>query len=183
MNTKAQVRHNIKTSLRLVAKGEFHRRNQSFLRLHEARMQAELPRCKWVACFEPFKTEPKVLEMALGIVPKSKICLPNVSDLEVGQMDFFPKGAATSVEPLHPEEIDFVFVPGLAFDVHGVRLGRGLGFYDRYLNRLKPNCLRVGVAWDEQVLPEGQIPQDLHDERVDEVWTETRIHRGDRRRH
>jgi len=50
------------------------------------------------------------------------------------------------------ESIDLVVVPGLAFDRHGARLGRGGGFYDRFLARRGLTALRVGVAFDAQIV-------------------------------
>ena len=51
-----------------------------------------------------------------------------------------------------PDAFDIVLVPGLAFDLDGGRLGRGAGFYDRFLSTLPPTPRLVGVALDEHVL-------------------------------
>jgi 5-formyltetrahydrofolate cyclo-ligase len=69
--------------------------------------------------------------------------------------------------------IDAVLVPGVAFDVRGMRLGYGGGYYDRLLPCLRPDCLRIGVAFDEQILAE--IPVEEHDEIVDLIVTQTRV--------
>jgi 5-formyltetrahydrofolate cyclo-ligase len=61
---------------------------------------------------------------------------------------------------LKPEQIAIILVPGVAFSEAGVRLGRGAGFYDRFL-KLNPHSLRVGVAFKEQVardLPKDRVP-------------------------
>lgn len=70
-----------------------------------------------------------------------------------------------------------VLVPGLAFDCRGVRLGRGGGHYDRALDRL-PGVLRVGLAFDEQVVPE--LPREPWDILMDCVVTESRVLRTGR---
>ncbi len=44
------------------------------------------------------------------------------------------------------DDIDVVLVPGLAFDIHGNRLGRGKGYYDELLERLPVGVVRVGVT-------------------------------------
>lgn len=69
--------------------------------------------------------------------------------------------------------IDAVIVPGVAFDEQGTRLGYGGGYYDRLLPTLCPTCLRIGFAFDEQVL--ALIPTEPHDQCVDLVITPTRV--------
>ncbi|HCO02338.1 MAG TPA: 5-formyltetrahydrofolate cyclo-ligase [Actinobacteria bacterium] len=73
---------------------------------------------------------------------------------------------------IDPALIDMVLVPGLAFDLHGYRLGYGRGHFDRYLRRIRPDALRVGVAFDLQLIDE--VPHGPDDERVDAVVTERR---------
>ena len=51
-------------------------------------------------------------------------------------------------------EIDVFFCPGLAFDPHGGRLGRGKGFYDRLLSRSRLDALRIGVCFPWQIVPD-----------------------------
>jgi len=50
-------------------------------------------------------------------------------------------------EEMDPLKIDFVFVPMLAFDTRGYRVGYGKGYYDRFLSFCRPNCLKVGLSW------------------------------------
>ena len=52
-------------------------------------------------------------------------------------------------------EIELILVPGLAFDPHGGRMGRGKGFYDRFFARC-PHALRVAVTSSMQIVE--QIP-------------------------
>jgi len=73
-------------------------------------------------------------------------------------------------EPVGPEEIDVVVVPGLAFDRRGHRVGYGGGFYDRFLGRLRPDALTVGICFSVQVLDE--VPHGRGDRPVDLVVTE-----------
>ena len=55
-----------------------------------------------------------------------------------------------------------VLVPGLAFDLTGARLGRGGGYYDRFLARHADlNVLTIGICWSVQVVP--HVPTDPHD--------------------
>lgn len=72
--------------------------------------------------------------------------------------------------PVPPEAIDVVIVPGLAFDRSGFRLGYGGGHYDRFLRRLPDRSLRVGIAFHIQVV-EG-VPRAPGDERLHLVVTD-----------
>jgi 5-formyltetrahydrofolate cyclo-ligase len=66
--------------------------------------------------------------------------------------------------------LDFVLVPGIAFDLHGRRLGRGRGYYDQLLADVRGRI--CGVAFDEQIVPE--IPVEPHDILVNCILTPTR---------
>ena len=66
-----------------------------------------------------------------------------------------------------------VVVPGLAFDRQGWRLGRGGGYYDRFLARC-PAAWRVAVAPARMVV--DRLPRDPHDRRMDLIVTEDGVH-------
>ena len=69
-----------------------------------------------------------------------------------------------------------VLVPGVAFDNRGARLGRGGGFYDRFLERTKDvDMLKIGVCWSMQVVP--SVPTDPHDVHVDWICHEEGVAR------
>ena len=64
--------------------------------------------------------------------------------------------------------IDLILVPGLAFDAAGHRLGRGRGYYDRFLHsRDGSYCVKIGVCFDFQKVDE--VPVDVHDIAMDKV--------------
>lgn len=74
--------------------------------------------------------------------------------------------AATDIDsnrcPIVPAaELDIVVVPLVAFDRAGARTGYGGGCYDRYLPTVAPECLIVGIAFDEQRV--DHVPTDAHD--------------------
>lgn len=71
------------------------------------------------------------------------------------------------------ESLDACIVPAVAYDSHGVRLGYGGGFYDRLLPTLRPECARIGVCYDEQLVE--NLPREPHDALVDVVVTPTRV--------
>jgi 5-formyltetrahydrofolate cyclo-ligase len=72
--------------------------------------------------------------------------------------------------PIPWKELDLILVPGLAFDLRGVRLGRGKGFYDRMLMAVRG--VKCGVAFDGQIVSE--LPCEPHDVRMDCMITPTR---------
>ena len=82
---------------------------------------------------------------------------------------------------------EVVLVPGLAFDLRGGRIGYGAGIYDRLLAQLRPSVLRVGLAYDCQVV-EKALPQAPHDRPMDYLvteshWIDCRRARAVRREH
>mgnify|MGYP002712927149 CR=1 FL=1 len=50
---------------------------------------------------------------------------------------------------IQPKKIDVVFVPLLAFDKHGNRVGYGKGFYDKFLSECQPETLKIGLSFFE----------------------------------
>ena len=68
-------------------------------------------------------------------------------------------------------EVDVWLVPALAFDEHGNRLGRGGGFYDRFL--AESAGTRIGVGYDSMIL--NELPCDEWDQSMDLIVTERRL--------
>lgn len=78
------------------------------------------------------------------------------------------------VSPLPDAAVPLVWVPGLAFETNGARLGKGGGFYDRYLARPQMRgALTIGLCPDEAIAPPGEIPTGPFDLRVNWVVTPT----------
>jgi 5-formyltetrahydrofolate cyclo-ligase len=71
---------------------------------------------------------------------------------------------------LAPEELDCIFVPGLAFDPRGHRLGRGGAYYDAALAQLDIGTPRIGLFFACQQADE--VPRDPHDQMLSGVVTE-----------
>ena len=65
--------------------------------------------------------------------------------------------------------INFIAVPGVAFDRKGNRLGRGKGYYDRLLPRI-PAAYKAGICFPFQVVEE--VPAEPFDIRMDEIITQ-----------
>ncbi len=104
-----------------------------------------------------------------------RICAPRVlnqTDMDVALIDDsgFQRGAFGIWEPKGEpvEDVDIIFVPGVAFDKSGNRLGYGKGYYDRFLEGR--HAMSVGIAYACQIAEE--LPTDAHDKRLDMILTE-----------
>ena len=110
-----------------------------------------------------------------------KVLLPKViSDTEMtiheytGKDSLQPSEPYGILEPTTPElsiincQLSIAVVPGMAFDRQGHRLGRGKGYYDRFLSRI-PNIYKIGVCFPFQMLE--SIPSESTDVVMDEVIT------------
>jgi 5-formyltetrahydrofolate cyclo-ligase len=89
-------------------------------------------------------------------------------DLSHGQFGIRePLGHCIAVPP---NRLDLILVPGVAFDLHGRRLGRGKGFYDQLLTSVRGTT--CGVAFDEQIVE--AVPVEPHDVHLKCILTPTR---------
>jgi 5-formyltetrahydrofolate cyclo-ligase len=94
-------------------------------------------------------------------------------DLRPGHFGIPEPGDGHRFEPRHDAPA-VVFVPGLALSLSGQRLGRGGGFYDRFLASTGPGVTAVGLAYSFQVLE--SLPQEPWDRRLAYVVTERAVH-------
>jgi len=71
----------------------------------------------------------------------------------------------SSCPEIEPAKLDFVLVPGVAFDLQGNRMGYGAGFYDRLLSDQRLVAPRISAFFSEQLV--DQVPHEAHDLPVD----------------
>lgn len=107
------------------------------------------------------------------------VLLPRVIDSEHMELRRFTgshdlhEGAFHILEPVGDlftdyHLIDVALIPGVAFDAQGHRLGRGRGYYDRFLRTMgTAPFLRIGVCFDFQKVE--SVPSEAHDIPVDVV--------------
>src|SRR5215203_1920736 len=118
--------------------------------------------------------------------PHVQTVLPRV-DFETREMHNLRFGIETELaknvweidEPKHDEyveteSVDMVLVPGLCFDLGGHRVGYGKGFYDRFLRKCRPDCLKIGLSF----FPPVEKIDGVHDgdEQLDVVLTPDRAY-------
>ncbi|GAB2745818.1 5-formyltetrahydrofolate cyclo-ligase [Amycolatopsis magusensis] len=141
-----------------------------------ARHVADLPHATTVCGYVPFGSEPGSLALLdVLLAAGSRVLLPVVPPAP-GPLDWAEYTGSSSLAPgrfrgvLEPtgdrlgesavELAELVLVPALAVDHHGVRLGRGAGFYDRSLGATSRADL-VAIVRDEELVP--RLPAEPHD--------------------
>ena len=110
-----------------------------------------------------------------------KVLYPRVEEdsmvfVDVSELTRLQPGSFGILEPAGGEEltageIDLIVVPGIAFDWSGHRLGFGRGYYDRFLRRLDPKAVSVGLGFNWQMVE--ALPSEPHDVRLRMLITET----------
>jgi len=77
------------------------------------------------------------------------------------------------IREFNREKLDLVIVPGIVFDKNGHRIGYGYGYYDRFLKTIKNNVVKIGLAYDFQLI--DRIPEEKHDVSLNIIVTEKEI--------
>jgi 5-formyltetrahydrofolate cyclo-ligase len=146
-------------------------------RLCAALAEAEFwPQLRAVAAFLPLPGEPDLRPLLEQALREGKtLLLPRIDgeDLVFHEVlslekDLIPHAYGMPEPAPHLPRADFsrlaetlFLVPGFAFDRRGHRLGRGKGFYDRFLRKLATGPLILGTAFSRQIL--DAVPSDEND--------------------
>ena len=129
-----------------------------------------------VALFSPLGYEPDIWPLVESLASTVSVVLPRVEgdvmNFYVYDRNSMAVGSFGINEPqnsvgVHAAEIDAVVVPGLTFSVDGARMGRGKGYYDKYLSQSDFAAMKIGVCYREQVVE--SIPTEPHDVKMDTV--------------
>jgi 5-formyltetrahydrofolate cyclo-ligase len=136
---------------------------------------------KLIGAYFAFGSEVKT-ELIIGQARAlgKKLALPRVEGqritfYEMSSGEYLVKGMFGTMEPLpyYPiDKIDFLVIPGIAFDKKGYRLGYGKGYYDRYLSEKRAR-FSIGLAYNSQLFE--SLPHCDHDEKLDAIATEDGI--------
>ena len=144
--------------------------------------QAEWIRARSVLLFSPLSDEPNVRPLLHAALGSGKLTAlprfnPATGTYEAAVVSDsakdFVEGKYGIMEPvpscglMELNRLDLALVPGLAFDWHGRRLGRGKGFYDRLLAKVSGTT--CGVAFDQQMV--ATLPVEPHDVRLNRILT------------
>ncbi len=138
----------------------------------------EFRAARTVAVFAALPDEPATDEVLARWASTRRVVLPRVEGdamrFYACRPDALVFGAFGILEPQGERpcpagEIDLVVCPGVAFTADGRRLGRGRGYYDRYLGDPAFRGFRVGVCYAHQLVDD--LPVEPHDVRMDRVIT------------
>ncbi len=134
-----------------------------------------------IALYHALPDEPDLSSLLAEYAQSKELFLPRVEGAEI--MAFFPYdgekelsiGSYGIAEPSHkpqsavaPSSLDLIIVPGVAFTQEGVRMGRGKGYYDRFLPHTQAKL--IGVTFRYRLLTE--IPHEAWDFRMHHVLTD-----------
>ena len=169
------IRKDIKEKIRLYS--ELEKSKKSDIIKDRLFKEEEFKKAEVIMFYVSLKDEVSTLSMIDEAIETGKrVCVPVIlkedkrliageikdrrRDLESQHFGIYqPKPGHVKEVPL--ENIDLVVVPGIAFDKHNVRLGRGHGYYDRFLCGLPEKTKTIGLAFDFQVV--DKLPKDSHD--------------------
>ncbi len=172
-DNKRALRKAIRTEIAKLSVEE--KRSLSSQIFNELFVLKEVKDASVVALFVSLHDEPSTDLAIEQLSHHKRVVVPRI---EGDEMEFYDiseglqKGAFGIMEPLSavpisPAEIDVMVLPGVAFTRQGYRLGRGKGFYDKYLSRKGFRAYTVGVCFPCQLVE--NIPTEKHDKILDSV--------------
>lgn len=176
--TKQALRSKILAKLK--TQKEEDRKEKSRLIKDKLLRQKEFRKAKKVMFYIAMKGEVETREMIktakkLGKIIAVPVCVKNRASLRPAILNShasLKKGPYGVPEPatssfLRSADLDLVITPGVAFDKKGNRLGRGKGYYDRFLSKIPKDTPSIGLAFSLQILP--VVPASSHDVSVKKV--------------
>jgi 5-formyltetrahydrofolate cyclo-ligase len=145
----------------------------------------ELMSARTVALYAPLNTEVDPSEIARRLVSAgARIGWPRVQAsgrvlaFATCEPEALLRGPLGALEPppsarqIDLADIQAVVMPGVAFSIDGLRLGRGGGYYDATLKLVPSSAIKIGLGFDVQIVP--SLPREPHDVPLDAVVTEAR---------
>lgn len=105
--------------------------------------------------------------------------LESMDEMVVGKWKILEPPRERWGEPgkeIPPEQLDLVIVPGVGFSRTGGRMGNGQGYYDRLLERVRPDCPLIGLCYECQLF--DNLIVGPHDVFMDKVVTEQAVYTG-----
>ena len=181
---KKALRHTIRTKMRSEWTEEYRQTvSEQVCQQIETFLPFVRSHCVALYCALPDEVDLTViLERYQG---DKRLLIPRVEGDDINFYSYQPEALITSddykiLEPtadveeaVDPAEIELILVPGVSFDLHGGRMGRGKGYYDRFFARC-PHALRVAVSTSLQIVE--QIPLEPWDVAMHYIITDSRTY-------
>lgn len=183
MEAKAELRRAIKERLSRMTEND--RRVESQIIVRELRKRMPTAPAT-IAAYFPYMDEPDIKPLLTELLEqKNVICMGKVEGNHmvmhrIRSLEDIGRHPVTNIvepiknDPMTESTISFAIVPGRAFTREGLRMGRGNGGYDRWIDEQmtrNPSMMTIGVCFDCQLLQE--LPMEPHDRPVDAVLTAT----------
>jgi len=120
--------------------------------------------------FNPMPTEPDIKELLENrLSTDGFVILPFLENDEIVAGKVTDLDSLTSYQPVDPNLLEIIVVPGRVFDRRRNRIGRGKGHYDQFLAKI-PDKLKIGVAFQCQLIE--TVPIEAHDIKMDILITD-----------
>lgn len=147
---------------------------QSSLILNKLESHKDFIEAKTVMLYSSLPDEVQTIEFIEKWRHKKRIILPTVVGDDIIPVELtddtdFAIGDFNILEPQNKPyngSYDLIIVPGVAFDKYGNRIGRGKGYYDRFLSK-HMDIKRIGICFDFQLIEE--VPTEDNDIRMHEI--------------
>lgn len=188
--TKIAIRNHLRSTLAKIPQNEWNAKSEQLVQLLLKKCPTPWKSKTWVL-YHPMPQEVSLLRIvhegihtAFVRVDDSfnrKMSMRKILAKDENQWETVQVGARQLKQPhascpiLPSDQSIVVFVSGLGFDRQGHRIGRGMGYYDRFLVTL-PNAIKVGVGLQSQLL--NTIPTDPWDVRMNAIITDQEFLEG-----
>ncbi len=185
--TKKELRQNLRETTSAISPAEMHLRS-----IQACQLLTETPEYRQAEILMVFLSLPTEMDTTSLVLSawrnRMRVLAPQVSweqrrmlPIEIqslsDNLSKSPLGVREPAKgaPIPVSHIDMVIVPALGYDESGNRIGRGRGFYDRFLSHLDWHGIACGLAFEEQVV--DHVPTSDHDRPVDMLVTDKRVRR------
>lgn len=177
MEDKKSIRSEVRRRIKLMSEQDKRMAAKTIFKTIEA--TAEFRSAKCIALFASMHEEvPTDEALEHWRLQGKRVVVPRVEGDIMRYYDYSPdqmiEGAFGIMEPVgdvevEPSAIDLMIVPARAFTPRGERLGRGGGFYDKYMSQSEFRATKFGIAFASQIF--DTLPTAPHDIAVDRLFS------------
>lgn len=179
MDEKTKLRKELREKCKALEPAERKRRSHEILKklFYHPRFVKANSILTYIALESEVETRPLLEEASKEgkkvYVPRMDTASNRIWPIEIFDLSELRAGPYGVREPAYDKkrvgnlgDLDLIVVPGVAFDEEGGRLGRGAGYFDRFLAEAS-RAYKIGLAFEFQIVK--KVPRESHDIHVDEV--------------